>query len=184
MRSLLHSGKIEEISIPEPVDVIISEPMGYMLYNERMLETYVHARKFLAPHLRQTTGDYGATMDGDHHPGGRIDESTEDDNVSMDGDGMSNHHSRVDAGIDSNLDDDDDPDEPSMERSVKKAGDKLTNRGVVTPGLMFPTVANLYIVPFSDEGLFAEQYAKANFWYQQVSSTTPSYWVSGCVSIH
>lgn len=42
------SGKIEDITLPEPVDVIVSEPMGYMLYNERMLETYVHARKFLA----------------------------------------------------------------------------------------------------------------------------------------
>lgn len=29
------SGKIEEISIDEQVDVIISEPMGYMLLNER-----------------------------------------------------------------------------------------------------------------------------------------------------
>lgn len=46
------SGKIEDITLPEPVDVIISEPMGYMLYNERMLETYVHARKFLAPQHR------------------------------------------------------------------------------------------------------------------------------------
>lgn len=40
-------GKIEEITIPEPVDMIISEPMGYMLYNERMLETYLHAKKWL-----------------------------------------------------------------------------------------------------------------------------------------
>lgn len=42
-------GKIEEITIPEHVDVIISEPMGYMLYNERMLETYLHAKKWLRP---------------------------------------------------------------------------------------------------------------------------------------
>lgn len=42
-------GKIEEIEIPQLVDVIISEPMGYMLYNERMLETYLHARKWLKP---------------------------------------------------------------------------------------------------------------------------------------
>ncbi|RWS00854.1 Histone-arginine methyltransferase CARMER-like protein [Dinothrombium tinctorium] len=42
-------GKIEEISIPEKVDVIISEPMGYMLFNERMLETYLHAKKWLVP---------------------------------------------------------------------------------------------------------------------------------------
>ena len=30
-------------------DVLISEPMGYMLFNERMLETYLHAKKFLKP---------------------------------------------------------------------------------------------------------------------------------------
>ena len=40
-------GKIEEIVIPEKVDIIISEPMGYMLFNERMLETFLHAKKWL-----------------------------------------------------------------------------------------------------------------------------------------
>lgn len=43
------AGKIEEINLPEKVDIIISEPMGYMLYNERMLETYLHAKKWLKP---------------------------------------------------------------------------------------------------------------------------------------
>ena len=37
-------GKVEEIDIPEKVDVIISEPMGFMLIHERMLESYVEAR--------------------------------------------------------------------------------------------------------------------------------------------
>uniref|UniRef100_A0A1E1X2U3 type I protein arginine methyltransferase n=1 Tax=Amblyomma aureolatum TaxID=187763 RepID=A0A1E1X2U3_9ACAR len=52
-------GKIEEISLPEPVDVIVSEPMGYMLFNERMLETYLHAKKWLKPHGKMfpTRGD-------------------------------------------------------------------------------------------------------------------------------
>ncbi|VDK42148.1 unnamed protein product [Anisakis simplex] len=40
-------GRVEEIMIPEKVDIIISEPMGYMLVNERMLESYIHSRKFL-----------------------------------------------------------------------------------------------------------------------------------------
>ncbi|KFW69346.1 Histone-arginine methyltransferase CARM1, partial [Pygoscelis adeliae] len=40
-------GKIEEISLPESVDVVISEPMGYMLFNERMLESYLHSKKWL-----------------------------------------------------------------------------------------------------------------------------------------
>ena len=43
------AGKIEEINLAEKVDMIISEPMGYMLYNERMLETYLHAKKWLKP---------------------------------------------------------------------------------------------------------------------------------------
>lgn len=43
------SGKIEEIDLPELVDVVVSEPMGYMLFNERMLETFLHAKKWLKP---------------------------------------------------------------------------------------------------------------------------------------
>ncbi|XP_051542452.1 histone-arginine methyltransferase CARM1 isoform X1 [Myxocyprinus asiaticus] len=43
------SGKIEEVSCPEKVDVIISEPMGYMLLNDRMLESYLHAKHWLKP---------------------------------------------------------------------------------------------------------------------------------------
>lgn len=77
------AGKIEDIEIPEKVDVIISEPMGYMLLNERMLESYLHAKKFLKPN-----------------------------------------------------------------------------------GKMYPTQADLYIAPFTDEALFMEQAAKANFWNQ------------------
>uniref|UniRef100_H2Z161 Histone-arginine methyltransferase CARM1 n=1 Tax=Ciona savignyi TaxID=51511 RepID=H2Z161_CIOSA len=78
-------GKIEDITLPEKVDVIISEPMGYMLFNERMLETFLHAKKF----LRQPNG------------------------------------------------------------------------------LMFPTMGDLHVAPFSDELLYMEQFTKANFWYQQ-----------------
>ncbi|XP_051972704.1 histone-arginine methyltransferase CARM1 isoform X2 [Xyrauchen texanus] len=43
------SGKIEEVSCPEKVDVIISEPIGYMLLNDRMLESYLHAKHWLKP---------------------------------------------------------------------------------------------------------------------------------------
>lgn len=52
-------GKIEEINLPEQVDIIISEPMGYMLFNERMLETYLHAKKWLKPNgnMFPTRGD-------------------------------------------------------------------------------------------------------------------------------
>lgn len=48
-RIVVIPGKIEEIALPEQVHIIISEPMGYMLFNERMLETYLHAKKWLAP---------------------------------------------------------------------------------------------------------------------------------------
>jgi histone-arginine methyltransferase CARM1 len=43
------SAKLEEVELPEPVDTIISEPIGYMLFNERMIESYLHAKKFLKP---------------------------------------------------------------------------------------------------------------------------------------
>lgn len=46
-RVVVIPGKVEEVTLPEQVDVIISEPMGYMLFNERMLESYLHAKKFL-----------------------------------------------------------------------------------------------------------------------------------------
>lgn len=42
-------GKIEDVEIPEPVDVVISEPMGVFLLHERMVESYVLARdRFLS----------------------------------------------------------------------------------------------------------------------------------------
>ncbi|CAB3386195.1 Hypothetical predicted protein [Cloeon dipterum] len=80
----VRAGKIEELDIPEQVDVIISEPMGYMLYNERMLETYLHAKKWLKP--------------GGH---------------------------------------------------------------------MYPSRGDLHVAPFTDDALYMEHFAKANFWYQQ-----------------
>lgn len=44
------NGKIEEIMLPEQVDIIISEPIGFLLVHERMLESYVIARdRFLKP---------------------------------------------------------------------------------------------------------------------------------------
>ncbi|XP_021904939.1 probable histone-arginine methyltransferase 1.3 isoform X1 [Carica papaya] len=43
-------GKVEEIELPEKADILISEPMGTLLVNERMLESYVIARdRFLVP---------------------------------------------------------------------------------------------------------------------------------------
>ncbi|XP_018425028.1 PREDICTED: histone-arginine methyltransferase CARM1 isoform X1 [Nanorana parkeri] len=58
-RIVVIPGKVEEVSLPEQVDMIISEPMGYMLFNERMLESYLHAKKFLKPNgnMFPTIGD-------------------------------------------------------------------------------------------------------------------------------
>jgi hypothetical protein len=45
-------SKVEELVLPEgeKVDVLVSEPMGTLLVNERMLETYLYARDhFLKP---------------------------------------------------------------------------------------------------------------------------------------
>lgn len=37
-------GQVEELSLEAQVDVLVSEPMGTLLVNERMLETYLYAR--------------------------------------------------------------------------------------------------------------------------------------------
>lgn len=43
-------SKVEQLQLPEKVDVLVSEPMGTLLINERMLETYIYARDhFLKP---------------------------------------------------------------------------------------------------------------------------------------
>mmetsp|Transcript_12149 Transcript_12149/g.50385 ORF Transcript_12149/g.50385 Transcript_12149/m.50385 type:complete len:355 (-) Transcript_12149:410-1474(-) len=43
-------GKMEEIELPEKVDIIISEWMGYFLFYESMLDTVIYARdRFLKP---------------------------------------------------------------------------------------------------------------------------------------
>eukprot|EP00947_MAST-08B_sp_MAST-8B-sp1_P002657 g2657.t1 len=43
-------GKVQDVQLPEKVDVIVSEPMGFMLVHERMLEVFVMARdKWLKP---------------------------------------------------------------------------------------------------------------------------------------
>ncbi|KAK1342757.1 hypothetical protein QTO34_015523 [Cnephaeus nilssonii] len=58
-RIVVIPGKVEEVSLPEQVDIIVSEPMGYMLFNERMLESYLHAKKYLRPggNMFPTIGD-------------------------------------------------------------------------------------------------------------------------------
>jgi len=41
---------VEEMELPEKVDIIVSEPIGFMLVHERMIETYLVARdKWLKP---------------------------------------------------------------------------------------------------------------------------------------
>ena len=46
----LIKGKVEQIDIPEKVDIIVSEWMGYFLLYESMLDTVLYARdKWLKP---------------------------------------------------------------------------------------------------------------------------------------
>lgn len=45
-------GEVEEVSLPEMVDVIVSEPMGYMLLSDRLMERFLQARKWLKPNGR------------------------------------------------------------------------------------------------------------------------------------
>lgn len=43
-RVTIIQGKIEEVDLPEKVDVVISEPIGCLLVHERMLESYIIGR--------------------------------------------------------------------------------------------------------------------------------------------
>ncbi|KAL9257935.1 putative histone-arginine methyltransferase 1.4 [Drosera capensis] len=50
-------GKVEEVELPEKADILISEPMGTLLVNERMLESYVIARdRFLVSNGKMFPG--------------------------------------------------------------------------------------------------------------------------------
>ncbi len=63
-RITIIKGRIEEIELPEKVDVIISEPIGFLLVHERMLESYVVARdRFLKPGglMMPTTGKFSTS---------------------------------------------------------------------------------------------------------------------------
>ncbi|CAL8308779.1 unnamed protein product [Merluccius merluccius] len=42
-------GTVEEVDVPDAVDVIVSEPIGYMLLHERKLDSFLYARKWLKP---------------------------------------------------------------------------------------------------------------------------------------
>jgi type I protein arginine methyltransferase len=58
-RIVIIKGKIEEVELPEKVDIIVSEPIGFLLVHERMLESFVVARdRFLKPGglMMPTTG--------------------------------------------------------------------------------------------------------------------------------
>ena len=52
-------GRIETLpsdAVPEPVDILISEPMGVLLVHERMLESFLYARdRFLRPPVEEAS---------------------------------------------------------------------------------------------------------------------------------
>jgi histone-arginine methyltransferase CARM1 len=43
-RIIVVKKRVEEMELPEMVDIIVSEPIGFLLVHERMLETYLTAR--------------------------------------------------------------------------------------------------------------------------------------------
>lgn len=47
----------EEVTCPEMVDVIVSEPMGYMLLGDRVVERFIGARRWLKSTGRRTEHD-------------------------------------------------------------------------------------------------------------------------------
>jgi histone-arginine methyltransferase CARM1 len=50
-------ARLDELTLPEKVDVVISEPWGFFLFHERMVEAFVLARdKFLKPGGRMFPG--------------------------------------------------------------------------------------------------------------------------------
>ena len=58
------NGKVEEVEIPEKVDVMVSEPMGTLLYNERMIESYLLARdRFMRRDDAGGVGEGGSSSD-------------------------------------------------------------------------------------------------------------------------
>lgn len=48
-------GEVEEVRCPDMVDVIISEPMGYMLLSGKLMGSFLHARKWLKPDGKNKT---------------------------------------------------------------------------------------------------------------------------------
>ena len=122
-RIIVVPGKIEEVVIPEKVDILISEPMGYMLYNERMIESYVHAKKFLKRDPAHVLG----------------------------------------VNLEKNDDDDDKTTQSNPENQNQNENQNETIENI--PGLMFPSLGDLYLAPFSNEPLYLECHTKASFWH-------------------
>lgn len=45
--------QVEQVNLPDMVDVIVSEPMGYLLFNQKVTESFLYARKWLKPNGRK-----------------------------------------------------------------------------------------------------------------------------------
>eukprot|EP01048_Picozoa_sp_COSAG05_P012682 COSAG05_NODE_1290_length_5264_cov_2884.921394_3_plen_92_part_00 len=52
----------EEVSLPEKADIIISEPMGTLLLNERMVESFVVGRDRFMKHNEQGVAGASARL--------------------------------------------------------------------------------------------------------------------------
>lgn len=106
-------GEVDKVICPDMVDVIISEPMGYMLLGERLMGRFMHARKWLKPNGRRNLQAQNCF---------------------------------------------------SLPRPFLLVLDLMCFCKILSPGLMFPSSADIHLAPFSDEQLYNEHCLQASFW--------------------
>ncbi|KJE88813.1 arginine methyltransferase 4-PA [Capsaspora owczarzaki ATCC 30864] len=139
-RIIVINAKAEEVELPEQVDLIISEPMGTLLVNERMLETYIYARKWLR-----------------HNP---------DLPAGQSGDGLAGDAKSLPMSTSTHTLNDGDGDDANDDATAANADTQAPAASSTHPSAMFPSMAYLYCAPFVDEYLYMEQFSKTTFWYQ------------------
>lgn len=62
-------GEVDDVGCPDMVDVIVSEPMGYMLLSGKLMASFLCARKWLKPHglMFPSSGDIHVAPFTDEH---------------------------------------------------------------------------------------------------------------------
>ena len=128
-------GKVEEAELPEPADVLVSEPMGTLLFNERMIESYLIARDRF---LRRPSGRDAPRM-------GTDDPEAEAEAEAKKKTKKKNSNSSANA-------------------NATPSGSGAARRPSGHAGRMFPGAGRVHCAPFVDAALHAEISDKATFW--------------------